>query len=80
VKDWSKVWRFGEYNDLRARITGNPPTIDTWLNGVHLTHYVDDKKRIADAGSVGIQVHGGGGWPKGAKVRFRNIAVREVKR
>ena len=80
VKDWSKVWRFGEYNDLRARITGNPPTIDTWLNGVHLTHYVDDKKRIADAGSVGIQVHGGGDWPKGAKVRFRNIAVREVKR
>ncbi len=80
VKDWPKVWRFGEYNDVRARITGNPPTIDVWLNGVYLTHYVDDKKRIPDAGSVCIQVHGGGSWPKGSKVGFRNIAVRPLKK
>ncbi|MEE3182127.1 MAG: family 16 glycoside hydrolase [Planctomycetota bacterium] len=80
LSDWKKVWRFGQYNEVRARITSNPPTIDTWLNGWHISHFEDDKKRIPDAGSVAIQVHGGKGWPKGAKVRFRNISVRELKK
>ena len=35
--------------------------------------------RLDDAGHVGIQVHGGNGWPKGAKVRFRGIQVRSLK-
>jgi len=80
LADWKKVWRFGEYNEVRARITSNPPTIDTWLNGWHISHFEDDKKRIPDAGSVAIQVHGGKGWPNGAKVRFRNISIRELKK
>jgi len=79
-KDWKKVWRFGEWNEVRARITSNPPLVGVWLNGVHMTHFQDDKKRIPDAGSVGIQVHGGTGWPKGAFVHFRKIAVREIKK
>jgi hypothetical protein len=80
LADWKKVWRFGQYNEVRARITSNPPTIDTWLNGWHISHFADDKKRIPDAGSVAIQVHGGKGWPNGAKVRFRNISIRELKK
>lgn len=74
-----KHWRFDDYNEIRARVTGNPPTIDVWLNGTYITHFEDDKKRLPDTGRVAIQVHGGGGWPKGTRVRFRNIQVRELK-
>ena len=80
LADWKKVWRFGQYNEVRARITSNPPTIDAWLNGWHISHFEDDKKRIPDAGSVAIQVHGGKSWPRGSKVRFRNISIRELKK
>ena len=74
-----KHWRFDDYNEIRARVTGNPPTIDVWLNGTYITHFEDDEKRLPDTGRVAIQVHGGGGWPKDARVRFRNIQVRELK-
>ena len=59
---------------------GRGPQLQQELNGWHISHFEDDKKRIPDAGSVAIQVHGGKGWPKGAKVRFRNISVRELKK
>jgi hypothetical protein len=78
-EDWKQHWRFDDYNELRARILGNPPAIDVWLNGTHLSHFADTEKRLDVAGHLGIQVHGGKGWPEGAKVRFRRISVRELK-
>ncbi|HEY2909907.1 MAG TPA: DUF1080 domain-containing protein, partial [Gemmataceae bacterium] len=32
--DWPKFWTHGEWNELRARIEGNPPHITTWIKGV----------------------------------------------
>src|SRR6267143_3383451 len=32
-EDWPKFWRHGQWNELRARIVGNPPHITTWING-----------------------------------------------
>ncbi|MFO7905747.1 MAG: hypothetical protein R6U98_24025 [Pirellulaceae bacterium] len=41
-----------------------------------------DKERVFDAlggsGSIGLQVHGGKGWPKGSKSRWRNIRIKEL--
>jgi hypothetical protein len=82
VADWPKHWRMNEWNTIRARVESNPPTITTWLNGTLITKYTSDKKFedvLGDRGSLAVQVHGGSGWPKGAKVRFRNLQVKELR-
>jgi hypothetical protein len=81
LADWPKLWKLDDWNTIRARVEGNPPTITTWLNGTLITKYTSDKKfqdALGDRGSLAVQVHGGG-WPNGAKVRFRNIQVKELR-
>jgi hypothetical protein len=34
AESWPFFWRHGQWNELRARIVNNPPTITTWVNGV----------------------------------------------
>src|SRR5262249_38203936 len=31
---WADFWKHGEWNELRARIDGNPAKITTWIKGV----------------------------------------------
>ena len=38
-EDWPKFWKHGEWNELRARIEGNPPKITTWIKGVKFMEY-----------------------------------------
>ncbi|MBI4583363.1 MAG: DUF1080 domain-containing protein [Planctomycetes bacterium] len=82
--EWRRRWKDGGTNEIRARIAGNPPVIEVWLNGVYLTLFQDTQVRQeleADGkGHLGIQVHGGKSWPEGAKVRYRNIQVREIEK
>src|SRR3954469_5949783 len=28
---WAEFWKHGEWNELRARITNNPPSVTTWI-------------------------------------------------
>ncbi len=83
LADWSKIWTHGKWNKIRCKVVGNPPTITTWINGTKITEYTSDKKfedKIKDKGHLAFQVHGGtGAWPKGAKVRFRNVQVKELQ-
>ncbi|NWG11919.1 MAG: DUF1080 domain-containing protein [Acidobacteria bacterium] len=74
---WPHFWRHGQWNELRARITGNPPTIITWINGVKFMEYTDAEKRLPDRGGIALQVHGGGDLT-GQFVRYRNIRVRRL--
>lgn len=67
-----------DWNHIRCRMTGNPPTIDVWLNGVHILHFTDTEKRLGDTGQIGLQVHGGKGWPMGKKTRFRQIEIKRL--
>jgi hypothetical protein len=76
--DWPRFWRHGEWNELRARIAGNPPTITTWIKGVKFLEYTDTEKRLPDAGGIALQVHGGGDYTK-QFVRYRNVRVKELK-
>ncbi len=78
-EDWKAFWKPGEWNELRARITGNPPTITTWIKGVKFMEYTDTEKRLPDTGGIALQVHGGGDWTK-HNVRYRNIRVKELKK
>jgi len=75
--DWPKFWKHGEWNELRARIEGNPPHITTWIKGVKFMDYTDSKKRLGDKGSIALQVHGGGDLTK-LFVRYRNVRVKEL--
>lgn len=76
--DWPSFWKHGQWNELRARIEGNPPTVITWINGVKFMKFTDTEKRHVDKGSIALQVHGGGGDLTKHFVRYRNIRVKEL--
>jgi Domain of Unknown Function (DUF1080) len=75
---WPEFWKHGEWNELRARIEGNPPKITTWVKGVKFMEYQDTEKRLSDKGGIALQVHGGGDYTK-EFVRYRNIRIKELK-
>lgn len=76
---WSKVWKHGRWNELRARIVGNPPAITTWINGVKIMEWKDTEKRLPDTGSIAVQVHGGSAGFTDRYVRYRNVRVKEIR-
>jgi len=75
--DWPKFWKHGEWNQFRARIVGNPPTITTWINGVKFMEWTDAERRHPDTGGIALQVHGGGDYTK-QFVRYRKIRVKTL--
>lgn len=75
---FTRYWDHDRFNEISARCVGNPPRIDVWLNGIHITTYEDTKVRLKEPGGFGLQVHGGKGWPAGSFVRFRNLQVKEI--
>ncbi len=90
-EDFIKAWRIGKWNTLKVRCVGAYPVITTWINGTKICVFDGntfdeeryDKERVLETlgreGSIAVQVHGGGGWPKGAKVRWKNIKLKELK-
>jgi hypothetical protein len=81
-KDWEKHWKKGEWNSLRARIEGDIPHIQVWMNGVQITDWTDTANHAADGateGMIAVQVHAGNRWVDGGYHRFRNIAIKELK-
>lgn len=75
-EQYRQLWK-PKWNHVKARITGNPPTIHTWINGVKVMEWTDTEKRLPDRGAIGLQVHGGGDFTK-QFVRYRNIKVRRL--
>jgi hypothetical protein len=75
---WAAFWKHGKWNELKARITGNPPTITTWIKGVKFMEFTDTEKRLPDEGHIALQVHGGGDFTK-QFVRYRNIRVKVLE-
>jgi hypothetical protein len=75
---WPAFWKHGEWNELRARIIGNPPTVTTWIKGVKFMEFTDRMERHPHAGGIALQVHGGGDTTK-EFVRYRHIRVKELK-
>lgn len=77
VESWPMFWRHGQWNELRARIVNNPPTITTWINGVKFMDWTETEKRHPDKGGIALQVHGGGDSTK-QFVRYRNIRIKRL--
>ncbi|MBM3833305.1 MAG: DUF1080 domain-containing protein [Verrucomicrobia bacterium] len=78
IDSWPHFWRHGQWNELRARIVNNPPTITTWINGVKIMEWTETEKRHPDQGGIALQVHGGGDYTK-QFVRYRNIRVKRIE-
>jgi hypothetical protein len=74
---WPRFWKSQGWNEVRARITGNPPHVTSWINGVRFLDFVDRERRHSDRGSIALQLHGGGDHV-GQFVRYRNIRVKAL--
>ena len=85
-RNWRQFWKKDGWNLLRARIEGEPATIQVWLNGNKVLDWTDFANHLpnqARDGMIAVQVHGSGEnwsrWKVGGYHRFRNIAVRELR-
>lgn len=84
--EWQKLYKKGEWNHLRARIEGDIPHIQVWLNGTQIVDWTDSANHLADSatdGMIAVQAHFTNEktprWVPGGFHRFRNIAVKELK-
>jgi hypothetical protein len=76
-QSWPSFWRHGQWNELRARIVNNPPTITTWINGVKFMEWTETEVRHPASGGIALQVHGGGDHTR-EFVRYRHIRVKRL--
>ena len=61
----------GQWNTMRVKVVGDH--VQTWLNGVAMTDFSDQKIGAAN-GSIALQIHDGGG----IKVRWKNLKINEL--
>jgi sialate O-acetylesterase len=75
---WKTFWKANDWNEFKMRITGgDKPTITTWINGMQIMTWTETEARLPAAGSIGLQVHGGGNQV-GQFVRYRNIRIKNL--
>lgn len=88
------VWKPGDWNSFRIRMTGAVPRIVLWVNGSLMWDVQQPKNDFiagATEGMIGFQSHwsalylpvpGGfnmpGAWRPGAAHRFRNIRIKDL--
>ena len=74
------LWKKNEYNLIRARIQGQPPRIEAWINGHQVLDFQDQlqnkQPRVPASGYYGVQVHPGPSWGEGNKIYFRKILIK----
>jgi hypothetical protein len=84
---WKEVWKKGEWNSIRARIEGDVPHIQVWMNGTQIVDWTDSANHAAGGatdGMIALQAHRSNPqqknsrWIPGGYHRFRNIAVKEL--
>lgn len=66
-----KHLKFGEWNDIKVRVQGDHVT--TWLNGVEMVDYSDEKIGEGE-GQIALQIHSGGGL----KISWRNLKLKQL--
>jgi hypothetical protein len=81
--EYTKLWKKGEWNRLRARIEGDVPHIQVWLNDQPLVDWTDTANHAAGGateGMIALQMHFSNEktprWKQGGFQRFRNVAIK----
>lgn len=76
------LWKRNEYNLIRARIQGQPPRIEAWINGHQVLDFQDqlqnEQTRVPASGYFGVQVHPGPSWGEGNNIYFRKILIKKL--
>jgi hypothetical protein len=77
---WPTLWKPTEFNEIRARVEGNPPHMQVWISGEKVMDFTDQTLRaeIEEEGPLAIQVHAGSRWIPNGTVRYKNIRVRDL--
>jgi hypothetical protein len=82
---WQQAWKREAWNSVRARIEGDVPRIQVWINDQLVTDYVDTANHAAGGavdGMIAIQMHFSdekvARWVDGGFWRWRAIAVKEL--
>ncbi|HEY6079185.1 MAG TPA: DUF1080 domain-containing protein [Polyangiaceae bacterium] len=80
VATWPTLWQPTEFNEIRARVEGNPPHMQVWISGTKVMDFTDGLPRgeIDASGPLAIQVHSGGRWLPGGSVAYKNIRVKDL--
>jgi len=89
------VWKPDEWNTMRVRMTGDAPHLTLWVNDRQMWNVeepVNDKVADENDGRIGLQLHWGvtytpeaagfdmsSSWKPDAELRFRNIAIKELR-
>lgn len=88
AEDWLKAWKINDWNQVRVLVVGKHPRITTWINGLQVCQFDGTSstveryqkeevlRSLTAEGSIAVQVHGGKGWPEGAKCRWKSIRIR----
>lgn len=77
---WPTLWKPTDFNEIRARVEGNPPHMQVWISGTKVMDFTDTMVRneIDAMGPLAIQVHNGARWVENGTVEFKNIRVRDL--
>jgi hypothetical protein len=80
LADWPTLWDPTAYNEIRARIEGNPPHLQVWISGTKVMDFTDATLRsdVDASGPLAIQVHSGSRWIQDGTVAFKNIRARDL--
>jgi MYXO-CTERM domain-containing protein len=81
LSKWSTIWKPTDFNEIRARVEGNPPHMQVWISGLQVIDFTDAMTRaeIDATGPLAIQVHGGAErWLANGSVQFKNIRAKDL--
>lgn len=90
--DINTLWKDGEWNSIRVRMTGEVPHITLWINGTQMWEAQmpkNDQLAGMYGGMIGLQLHwsatyteaaggNGSGLPWSVQ-KFRNIGIKEIR-
>jgi hypothetical protein len=80
LAQWPTIWHPTEFNEIRARVEGNPPHMQVWISDFKVMDFTDQVLRaeIDATGPLAIQVHSGSRWIENGTVHYRNIRVKDL--
>lgn len=85
ARAWAEHWKKDDWNHIRARIEGDVPHIQVWMNGTQIVDWTDTENHAAEgatSGMIAVQAHFTNEktprWIPGGFHRFRKIAVKEL--